>query len=181
LRAGLTLAESAWSAQRVLSWMTTCIGDPLYRPYKSELDLKSRARPSEWEAYAAGAKMWAEDPDAARKKLSEQGTKMRSGVIMEGLGLLELTINQPTRALDAFGQARQFYKDPGDILRVAIHETLRLRALNRSNDALAFVDKQLKLYGNEPAAEVLRNIRRDLSPPAAAATPPNPPAKITAP
>jgi uncharacterized protein (TIGR03790 family) len=178
LRGGMTFAESAWSAERVLSWMTTCIGDPLYRPYKSDIELKARGRTSEWDAYAAGAKTWADDPNAARKRLSEQGAKMRSGVIMEGLGLLELTINQPARALEAFAQARQFYKNPGDILRVAIHETLRLRALNRKDDALALIDQELKLYGNEPAAEVLRMLKRDLVPTAAAVIAPvNPPDK----
>ena len=160
--------------------MTTCIGDPLYRPYKSDVELKTRGRTSEWDAYAAEAKTWGDDPDAARKRLAEQGAKMRSGVIMEGLGLLELTINQPARALEAFGQARQFYKSPGDILRVAIHETLRLRALNRKDDALGLLDKELKLYGNEPAAEVLRMLKRDLVPTAAAVVapvkPPVPPA-----
>jgi uncharacterized protein (TIGR03790 family) len=174
LRAGMTFAESAWSAERVLSWMTTCIGDPLYRPFKSGAELQARGKASEWDAYAAAAKTWADDSEAARKRLSQQGAKMRSGVIMEGLGLLELTINQPARALEAFAQARQFYKNPGDILRVAIHETLRLRALKRTSEAVAFVDKELKLYGNEPAAEVLRMLRRDLVPPAPAGAAPAP-------
>jgi hypothetical protein len=177
LRAGLTLAESAWSAQRVLSWMTTCIGDPLYRPYKSELDLKTRGGSNEWDVYAADAKLWSDDTEGARKKLSADGTKLRSGVIMEGLGLLELTGNQPVRALDAFAKAREFYKNPADILRVAIHEALRLRALNRTGDALSFIDRQLKLYDREPAAEVLRMLQREMAPrPAAspaAATAPN--------
>jgi len=33
LMAGFTLAESAYTAQRALSWMGVVVGDPLYRPY----------------------------------------------------------------------------------------------------------------------------------------------------
>jgi hypothetical protein len=30
---GYTFGEAAWAAQPVLSWQTTVIGDPLYRPF----------------------------------------------------------------------------------------------------------------------------------------------------
>jgi uncharacterized protein (TIGR03790 family) len=33
---GLTFAESAYAALRVLSWMTTIVGDPLYRPFSPD-------------------------------------------------------------------------------------------------------------------------------------------------
>ena len=181
LRAGMTLAESAWSSQRVLSWMTTCIGDPLYRPYKFEFELKTDARATEWDAYATGAKLWGDDAETARKKLTEDGMKLRSGVVMEGLGLLELTVNQPVRALEAFARARQFYKNPGDIVRVAIHEALRLRALQRTPDALAFIGQQLKLYDKEPAAEVLRMLQREMTPRPAPPSPVPAPAPAGAP
>lgn len=35
LMTGLTLAESAWMSQRVVSWAGVVIGDPLYRPYSA--------------------------------------------------------------------------------------------------------------------------------------------------
>ncbi len=41
LRDGFTFAESAWMSQRALSWMTTFVGDPLYRPFpKRKADAK---------------------------------------------------------------------------------------------------------------------------------------------
>ena len=47
LRAGFTFAESAYMSQRVLSWMTTFVGDPLYRPFKGAASSrKSRPRAS---------------------------------------------------------------------------------------------------------------------------------------
>jgi uncharacterized protein (TIGR03790 family) len=34
---GFTFGEAAWAAQPVLSWQTTVVGDPLYRPFAKEL------------------------------------------------------------------------------------------------------------------------------------------------
>ena len=39
---GFTLAESAYMATRALSWMTVVVGDPLYRPYASWLQIDRR-------------------------------------------------------------------------------------------------------------------------------------------
>ena len=36
---GFTFGEAAWAAQPVLSWQTTVIGDPLYRPFGKPLQL----------------------------------------------------------------------------------------------------------------------------------------------
>ncbi len=36
---GFTFGEAAWAAQPVLSWQTTVIGDPLYRPFGTPLQL----------------------------------------------------------------------------------------------------------------------------------------------
>ena len=36
---GFTFGEAAWAAQPVLSWQTTVIGDPLYRPFGKSLQL----------------------------------------------------------------------------------------------------------------------------------------------
>ena len=42
LRLGFTFAEAAYSSQRVLSWMTTFVGDPLYRPFPAVADAARR-------------------------------------------------------------------------------------------------------------------------------------------
>lgn len=172
LRAGFTFAESAWSAERVLSWMTTFIGDPLYRPYKVDAEPAQRAPANEWEFYAAGAKLWFEDQEKGRQQLTQDAKKQRSGVIMEGLGLLELAADQPDAAIKSFGAARQFYKHSDDILRATIHEVIQLRARNRQPEALALTRKQLDLYGKSPAAEILRMFEREMAPVPKATGPP---------
>ena len=40
LERGASYGEAAWSAERALSWQTTVVGDPLYRPFAVPLDLR---------------------------------------------------------------------------------------------------------------------------------------------
>ncbi|MDB6152257.1 MAG: hypothetical protein JWL90_710 [Chthoniobacteraceae bacterium] len=181
LRAGFTFAESAWMSERVLSWMTTFIGDPLYRPFPQPADSPSRAPKDEWETYAAGAKTWLQNPETGKATLTASAQKMKSGVIMEGLGLLQLTTAHPEEAMASFAQARQFYKQPDDVVRASIHEILQLRGANKKAEALLLIRKQLKGYPSSPGASVLRMFETELDPPPpplpAAATPEKPAVK----
>ena len=42
----LTLAEVYWSSNPLVSWMNTCIGDPLYKPYATNPALKAEDLPA---------------------------------------------------------------------------------------------------------------------------------------
>lgn len=157
LCAGLTFAEAAYMSQRVLSWMTTCVGDPLYRPFKgAELGAQLPAT-GEWAAYRENAKRWwGKDRAAARTALKTAGKKLKSGVIFEGLGLLELSANDRAAALAAFQQARQFYSDVEGINRVAIHEIIQLRNAQRPAEAVALARKIIAANPQSPSVAVLR-------------------------
>ena len=48
---GFTFAESAYMSMRVLSWMSVMVGDPLYRPYASWLQIESGKTTGDWQAY----------------------------------------------------------------------------------------------------------------------------------
>ena len=61
LENGFTFAESAYMSQPALSWMTTFLGDPLYKPFNLTSDgfetlLKPQA--TEFAAYRIGALLW---------------------------------------------------------------------------------------------------------------------------
>jgi uncharacterized protein (TIGR03790 family) len=49
----LTLAEAYWKTNPLTSWMVTCIGDPLYRPYRANPALKVHDLPEELRAAVA--------------------------------------------------------------------------------------------------------------------------------
>jgi hypothetical protein len=157
LNAGMTFAEAAYSSTRVLSWMTTFVGDPLYRPFKGADFGDQRPASGEWAAFREASKPWfSKDRARAVSALEASGKKYRSGMIFEGLGLLELTVNDRAGAIANFQRARQLYSDPEDITRAAIHEIIQLRGLRRSPEALALTRKMMKEFPQIPAASVLK-------------------------
>ncbi len=169
LRAGFTFAESAYMSQKVLSWMTTFVGDPLYRPFPTTPAVPPAAN-DEWEAYRRGAVRWEEDRAASEAALRDAGKKLRSGVVWEGLALLQLRASAQPAALASFEEARKAYRNANDILRVAIHEVILLKAMNRPADAVAVAQKQITAFPQLSGAEVLRMLVAPPPPP-----PPVPP------
>lgn len=158
LLSGFTFGEAAWMAQRVTSWQTTMIGDPLYRPFKFINELEVKPGPGEWDAFRVGSKLWFEkDHEAGRASLKTAAKRLKSGVIWEGLGLLELTENGgQDAALVSFREARKAYTSPDDVVRTAIHEVILLRSTNRVPDAVVLAGKMADTYKKVRAVEVLR-------------------------
>jgi uncharacterized protein (TIGR03790 family) len=158
LRLGFNFAEAAYASQRVLSWMTTCVGDPLYRPFPAVPELPVGKAGAEWEAYRKGALQWFANRAAGEKALAESARQLKSGIIWEGLGLLQMGANDRPAAIASFGQARKVYPQTDDVLRVVIHETIQLRAAGRETDAVQLVRKTAATYPTAPALSVLRLI-----------------------
>jgi uncharacterized protein (TIGR03790 family) len=158
LRSGFTFAESAWMSLRAVSWQNTVIGDPLYRPFRFLNDLDAKRGSGEWDAYRDGARMWFEKNRASGEAaLRASAKRMRSGIIWEGLGLLELTTNDGLEAaLNAFREARSAYTTPDDIVRVTVHEVMVLKGMNRGFDIAVLIDKVTRAYPNTRATEVLK-------------------------
>lgn len=156
LRLGFNFAEAAYMSQRVLSWQTTCIGDPLYRPFPAVPELAGTKETAEWDAYRKGALEWFENESAGRKSLQESARRLKSGIIWEGLGLLQLGGNQRDTAIESFAQARQAYTVPEDILRSIIHQIIQLRAAARETEAVVLARKAATTYPTAPAIGVLR-------------------------
>lgn len=159
LRAEFTFAEAAYMSVRVLSWMTTFIGDPLYRPFPEGSLAISGTAPDEWEAYRRGAQVWFDrGADEGTKELRKLAKQFKSGVILEGLGLLQLTAERGKEAERTFEDAAEIYREPADILRVTIHRFFQLRALKRPQDALALAKKRSAQFPGAPGAGVLRDL-----------------------
>jgi uncharacterized protein (TIGR03790 family) len=167
LRAGFTFAESAYMSQRQLSWMTTFVGDPLYRPFKRDNDLSARKPNDEWAAYSEGARIWfADGPAAGQAALEASAKKFKSGIILEGLGLLQIAGGDSNAAVGTFAQAARLYSNPEDATRASIHAVLQLKGLNRTPEALALARKQIAAFPKTPAVELLKAIETDMKNPA---------------
>jgi uncharacterized protein (TIGR03790 family) len=164
LRSGFTFGESCYMGQRFVSWMPTFIGDPLYRPF-ANADLPLDATPkNEWEAFQIGVRTWFDrGAEEGTAKLKAGAQKFSSGMMMEGLGLLQLSANDGANAVTSFEQAAKLYRTPADSVRATIHEVFQLKALNRSGDAIAVARKALARYNKEPTADVLRGLEAELT------------------
>jgi uncharacterized protein (TIGR03790 family) len=157
LRAGFTFAESAYMAQRALSWMTTFVGDPIYRPYKGAAELEEKPTTGEWADFRqAGSAWYSTDRAQGDENLRTLAKKDRSGVIMEALGLLQITVNDRDAALASFAQARDYYGKGEDAMRVAIHEIIQLQAANKYGEAKALAQKMTVASPHSPAVDLLR-------------------------
>jgi len=171
LRAGANFADAAYTAQPVLSWMNTVIGDPLYRPFKASVMARPPKAAAEYAAYRDGALLWAQKGRAAGEPaLQAKGRALKSGVILEGLGLLQLAAKDPESALVSWAQARRYYKEDADCIRCALHAISLLRESGKTAPALALTREQIKRFPTAAATARLRVIESELAPP-----PPAPP------
>ncbi len=78
---GFTFAESAYMSQRVVSWMNVAVGDPLYRPYASWLELEAKrekAAKNDWRMYHDFA-LKSSQGDLAKYQAAARKAAARSG------------------------------------------------------------------------------------------------------
>ena len=166
LRTGARFAEAAYAAQPVLSWMTTFVGDPLYRPFKAQPAVIPPRATAEYLAYRDGATLWAEKGRAMGEAvLQSKGRTLRSGMIYEGLGLLQIAAKDPAAALVSWRKARELYKDDADCIRCALHAIALLRETGRAGQALSITREEIGNFPNADATARLRAIENELAPP----------------
>jgi uncharacterized protein (TIGR03790 family) len=164
LREGFTFAESAYMATKIVSWMNTVIGDPLYKPFKLVQDGAAPKSAAEWIAYRKGALQWHEDRAAGERTLMATGQEMRSGIIFEGLASLQAHAEDYGAALKSFQQARQFYTAGEDITRVGIREVSLLRGTGKPKQAIALARKLIVEHPKAHGSAVLSKIEGELNP-----------------
>jgi len=165
LREGFTFAEASYMSQRFLSWMTTFIGDPLYRPFKFLSEGQGYEPSNEWDAYRAGVRNWLDlGRPSGEENLNASARRLSSGVIYEGLGLLLLAANDAKAASGTFAMARSAYISPGDKIRVAIHEAGAIQLSQGKDQALEFINRQIAVFSNHSTVEILKLMQQALSP-----------------
>lgn len=173
LFSGASFAEAAYASQPVLSWMTTFIGDPLYRPFAAwHVGGKAPREAADYVAFAMGAKQWSINRAYSETSLRARGKALKSGVIWEGLGLLQAADGQgDAAALESWKKARSVYRNEPDRLRCILHAVALLRARQQPQQALALVRETLAGQPQSAAALLFQAIERELAPPPPSPTP----------
>jgi uncharacterized protein (TIGR03790 family) len=171
LLGGFTFAESAWMSVKGLSWMTTMVGDPLYRPFA---DFTSVG--------------WQQQPDAAAEPWIALGTQLRkgsrsgltqalylarlarenpTGLNYEALGMLQSFLGEPREGVKSLAEAAGLYRDPAEAFRTVIERVRILQGLGDKKEALALIDRTSRRPQPPERAALLKSIRDELAPPPA--------------
>ena len=132
---GFTFAESAYMSTRVLSWMNVAVGDPLYRPFASwlQLDAKRDSRKkSDWRMYHEFAVKNSSQTAADYLTLARTAaSRADNGPMIEDLGMIEKENGNYASAVGYFRQARSVYTKSEDNLRALLEQA---DAVLRSGD-----------------------------------------------
>jgi len=152
---GFSFGEAAYVCQRALSWQTTVVGDPLYRPFGRNLDqlfLELEARDSPLRPWAFLRLL---DLNLANGKplvegeacLEQLELTRRSAVLSEKLADLYAALGKPSSAVHAYAQALAL--DPSPQQRVRLRLTLGEKLADLDRPAEAYED-YCKLLEDDP-------------------------------
>ena len=163
--AGFTFGEAAWTAQPVLSWQTTVVGDPLYRPFGREpaalhAELVRNHNPLiEWSYLrivdldrVRGASL----PQLAAF-LENIPATTNSAVLTEKLADLYEAQGKPSSAIETYQLA--LTRNPSPEQRIRLHLTLgeKLVAADRDIEALAEYKQLFKESPDYPGKPAIEN------------------------
>ena len=126
--AGFTFGEAAWTAQSVLSWQTTVIGDPLYRPFGTSLqqlhaNLIRRHSPLiEWSFLRVADLALAQGTPIYRVSnyLENVNATTNSAVLTEKLADLYEKEGKPSSAIETYKQALNLNPSPEQRIRIRL-------------------------------------------------------------
>ena len=156
--AGWTFGEAAYAAQGSLSWQTTVVGDPLYRPHgrhPAELhaDLVKRRSPLvAWSHLRVVNLNLTQGTSAAEMVgyLNEQAETKTSAVLLEKLGDLQLKLEKPDLAIAAWDKALENEPTPQQSIRLHFARADQLTKLGRVVPALVAWKELEKLLPPSP-------------------------------
>ena len=141
-----TFAESAYMAQKALSWMAVMVGDPLYRPFALPLPealAKSEKERTELTDWLMSQRLWQRlrDPkeplelkDLKRPMVRDQEP---TSFLWETYGDMALKLNKKYReeAFQAYDEAIKLADQPIDVIRLNIKKARYLEQIRRKTEA----------------------------------------------
>jgi uncharacterized protein (TIGR03790 family) len=153
-----TFGEAAFASQRVLSWQTTVVGDPLYRPFSKspqqqhEQLKKENSKLFDWSLLrivninlATGI-----DSTEAVKFLSELPETKKSALLNEKLGDMQKANGKWLEAVESYEAALALNPTPDQRLRIALLVTGMQMNIGQEKKAYEIYRGILKDYPNLP-------------------------------
>ena len=155
---GFTFGEAAYACQTCLSWQTTVVGDPLYRPFGKSIEqqqeeLESRHSKSlEWlHLRVANLELANREPaEYVAASLEALPLTADSAVLTEKLAGLYAMQGIPESSVRALRQVLKLEPSPQQRIRVMIELASELMALGRQIDAYAVYQQFLREFPDYP-------------------------------
>lgn len=159
---GFTFGEAAYACQEVLSWQTTVVGDPLYRPFhespelrRAQLAVRHSPMLEWWHERAANLSLaHGVAPSAVVEYLEKIPDTTNSAVLTEKLANLYAAEGRPLSAIKSWQEALNLGPSPQQRVRLRLILADRFEAENRLQDASDNLEKLLQEnpdYPNPPA------------------------------
>jgi uncharacterized protein (TIGR03790 family) len=163
--AGSTFGEAAWAAQPALSWQTTVIGDPLYRPFAKSPQLlhaqlsRQHSPLLEW-SFLQLANLGLVH-GARRAEISSLIENLdlttNSAVLTEKLADLYDAQGKPSSAILAYQSTLKLNPSPEQRIRLRLVLGEKLQAQNRDTEAFENYQKLLDESSDYPGKEFIVN------------------------
>ncbi len=173
LLAGYTLAEAAYMSLIGLSWTTTVVGDPLYRPYASWTSLDGDgsdiADARVWETFRSQLLAWQRSNYDEELNLPAD-PKLR-GLYLEAMAAVHWAAKRPNLALRMLTQATESHTDPADKIRCIFHSAQIKQESDGKPAAIKFLQNSIKAYQASPYVKALVKYELELNPPPPPPTP----------
>jgi uncharacterized protein (TIGR03790 family) len=125
LLAGVVFAEAGWGSELALSWQTTFVGDPLYRPFARSVDdqishMELDHNPDIGWAYLRKVNLLlaAQQPAEAEALCRKKAAEFKSAPLYEKLGDLTIQAGNFTAAVEAYKQAEPLIGDSYGLIRL---------------------------------------------------------------
>ena len=156
-----TFGEAAYAAQPALSWQTTVVGDPLYRPFArspkdllGELEQRHSPLLAWWHERIVNLNLaQGYPPDDALAYLESIPLAKQSAVLMEKLGDLQVAKKKVDEALSAYERAVKLDPSPQQKIRLLL-TLARLRTVH-GPDLAAFTAYERILSSNPDYPDAL--------------------------
>lgn len=169
LLGGFTFAESAYMSLKVLSWMSTIVGDPLYRPFGAATGGDWRSEPdaaaAPWLALQKQLRQGSRTGPTQILYLSRWARETPTGLNYEALGMLQSFHGEPREALQSFEAAGPLHPRPAEAFRTVIERVRVLQSIGDKAAALKLVDRTLQRTQPPDRAKLLQDLRNEISPP----------------
>lgn len=171
LLSGRNLAESYYSAQPVLSWMSICVGDPLYRPYAAFYAHRSSSDGIPWADYRRIIMAHHGDTLAAAVELKSRAEEKKESLYLEALGAAQMDAGSLVDAEKSFLEASTFASDAPISFRLLLEQARAIERQGRGKIAARMLKENLQRFSNPEQQALLHSWIKRMESPAPSPTP----------